>query len=348
MPKCHRCNEKSIACVYSNSSSRRRHLPTNGARSEIRQHATSTAQSEDRSHSRLPSIGENTALTIPPVDNGERYTNKALFFDRLFFADSTASHDLLTPGRIKKALQSFFDSVYPLPTFSFLHKASLLRWNQTGQADHCLLLSLIAITSRLPGRDPAEVNLGVRCSAVAQNMILKDQGRPNIIKAQSLLLIIRYHMWSGNTTEALILMATLARFAFALRLNYENPRLCSLAQESRRRLIWAIYVLDTFLAGGLPEFTLCSSNVLHLSLPNKETAFELDTSYSNFPLHGSDDSPQSEEMGLLAYYIRIIYLRDSVLRYAFLAFANVDLFVLMFLEDVRKKLLPLHNKLARL
>lgn len=123
-------------------------------------------------------------------------------------------------------------------------------------------------------------------------------------------------MWSGDTTEALMLMATLTRFAFTLRLNYGNPKLCSLAQESRRRLMWSIYVLDTFLAGGLPEFTLCPSGVLHLSLPNEETAFELDTSYANVPLCRSTNESDMADIGLLGYYIRVIYLRDTVLRYA--------------------------------
>jgi hypothetical protein len=122
-------------------------------------------------------------------------------------------------------------------------------------------------------------------------------------------------MWSGNTSEALILMTTLARFAFALRLNYENPNLCSLAQESRRRLMWAVNVLDTFLAGGIPEFTLCSSSVLHLSLPNMEATFELDTSYVTVPLYGPSDCSEDGDIGLLGYYIRVIHLRDSVLRY---------------------------------
>lgn len=122
-------------------------------------------------------------------------------------------------------------------------------------------------------------------------------------------------MWSGTIAESLILMATLTRFAFALRLNYENPNLCSLAQESRRRLMWAIFVLDTFLAGGLPEFTLCQSSVVHLPLPNLEASFELDISYANVPLHDSGPSSTVNDNGLLAYYIRVIYLRDSVLRY---------------------------------
>lgn len=113
-----------------------------------------------------------------------------------------------------------------------------------------------------------------------------------------------------------MLMATLARFAFTLRLNYGNTNLCSLAQESRRRLMWSIYVLDTLLAGGLPEFTLCPSDVLHLSLPNEETAFELDTSYANVPLCRSNDESEKADIGLLGYYIRVIYLRDTVLRYA--------------------------------
>jgi hypothetical protein len=75
-------------------------------------------------------------------------------------------------------------------------------------------------------------------------------------------------MWTGTFTEALMLMGTLTRFAFALRLNYENPNICSLAQESRRRLMWGIYILDTMLVDGAPKFTRCPSNVMHIHLPS--------------------------------------------------------------------------------
>lgn len=79
--------------------------------------------------------------------------------------------------------------------------------------------------------------------------------------------------------------------------------------------MWAVYVLDTFLAGGIPEFTLCPSSVLHISLPNEEMRFELDTSYVNVPLYGRGDGSEEGDIGLLGHYIRVIYLRDKVLRY---------------------------------
>ena len=110
-----------------------------------------------------------------------------------------------------------------------------------------------------------------------------------------------------------MLVGTLTRFAFALRLNYENPNICSLAQESRRRLMWGIYILDTILAGGLPEFTLCPSNVMHVHLPSQESNFELDILGPNVRLDGVTD--RSTDLGLLAYYIRVMSLRDSILRY---------------------------------
>ncbi|KAJ5820486.1 hypothetical protein N7474_006077 [Penicillium riverlandense] len=176
-----------------------------------------------------------------------------------------------------------------------------------------LLLSIVAITSCLPGIDRREINYGTQCAQFAQRLIVSDLGRPTILKAQALLLMIRYHMWTGIFTEALMLMGTLTRFAFALRLNYENPNICSLAQESRRRLMWGIYILDTMLAGGLPEFTLCPSNVMHVYLPSPESNFELDIPGPNALINGATD--KSTDLGLLAYYIRVMSLRDSILRY---------------------------------
>lgn len=190
-----------------------------------------------------------------------------------------------------------------------------MRWYQAGQADHCLLLSIVAITSRLSGLGPLELDHGRLCAELAQKLILRDQRKPTVIKAQALLLIIRYQIWNREFMTALVLMATLSRFAFALRFNYENPNLCSLAQESRRRLMWAIFILDTMLAGDLPDFTLCPSSVIHVQLPCTESNFELDISGPSVPLRWDNGSSEIKDLGLLAYYIRVISLRDRILRY---------------------------------
>lgn len=216
------------------------------------------------------------------------------------------------------ALERYFHYLYPLPSFAFLHRASLTRRCLAGQADDTLLLSIIAISSRLPGVALQEELIGRKSADLAQSTILRDPGRPSVVKTQALLLIILYRIWLGSFSEAFVLMATLTRFAFALRINYENPNVCFLAQESRRRLMWAIYILDTMLSAGLPEFTLCSSNVVHLHLPCLEENFELDNPCLTETLLPDRDSNEKRDLGLLAFYVRIIYLRDQVLRYVFI------------------------------
>lgn len=189
-----------------------------------------------------------------------------------------------------------------------------MRRYATGQGDHCLLLSIIAVTNCQPTATPEDIATGVQCAELAQALALKELERPSIIKTQALLLIVRYYVWRGAFPRALMLMAPLTRFAFALRINYENPSLCFLAQESRRRLMWSIYILDTMLAGGIPEFTLCSSSVIHLQLPCPEADFELDNAKLTESLAPSPEKQSSADLGLLVFYIRIVSLRDRVLR----------------------------------
>ncbi|CAL5865894.1 uncharacterized protein PFLUO_LOCUS100 [Penicillium psychrofluorescens] len=152
--------------------------------------------------------------------------------------DSTAPSATATLGIALQAHDDFVDVVFDKPASRVM----------SSKFDTSLLLSIVAITTCVPGVDPRETNYGTQCAQLAQRLIVSDLGRPTILKAQAMLLVIRYHMWTAKFTEALMLMGTLTRFAFALRLNYENPNICSLAQESRRRLMWGIYILDTMLA----------------------------------------------------------------------------------------------------
>lgn len=315
-PACHRCREKGTDCVYPTLFPRRRSNPA----------PTSGTQVVEHRDERLPPYipenldGESDHGMRPPhllrqaatADNN-LYVLYELQKLRSRGLQSSCRSQLLTTERVKHALDVYFEHIHILPACSFLHRASLLKWYNTGQADNSLLLSIVAITSCLPGIDRRETNYGTQCAQLAQRLIVSDLGRPTILKAQALLLMIRYHMWTGIFTEALMLMGTLTRFAFALRLNYENPNICSLAQESRRRLMWGIYILDTMLAGGLPEFTLCPSDVMHIRLPSQESNFELDIPGPNVLLDGAIN--RSTDLGLLAYYIRVMSLRDSILRY---------------------------------
>jgi hypothetical protein len=78
----------------------------------------------------------------------------------------------------------------------------------------------------------------------AEDTILQNLEHPSIFKLQAFLLIIRYIIEVGQFSRAFVLAALVSRSAFALRLNYEHPNLCFLAQEIRRRLMWSFFIVD--------------------------------------------------------------------------------------------------------
>ncbi|PLB43435.1 hypothetical protein P170DRAFT_514649 [Aspergillus steynii IBT 23096] len=212
--------------------------------------------------------------------------------------------------RFQAALDTFFARVYPLPGYSFLHRISLYDRFHRGEVDNALLLSIVATTTTLIELDPEAREYGFQCLQAAERIILNSLGQPSIMKTQALLLIIRCKMCIGEHSSAFPLVAILARMAFSLRLNYERPGRSFIAHEARRRLMWAVYMLDTIWAGGLLEFTTCPVDAIHQGLPCQEENFELDSPpEQEIFLYSKSQIP-----GLLASSACIAHLRDQVLR----------------------------------
>ncbi|RDW66779.1 hypothetical protein BP5796_09528 [Coleophoma crateriformis] len=300
-PSCQRCQEKKIQCVY-----------------KTPKRSASQAALGD---SRRPSV--NRAATFE-VSDGNGQVN----FDQLSQQSprSVQNEAPFPPPRdvMLKALSNYFKHIHPLPAFAFLHKASLFQKYNAGAADQALLLAIFGITSQLIDSPPETREHGSRCIDAAANLVLADLDQPSIAKVQTLVLIIRHRNTLKRYTSAFMLVSILSRMAFALRLNYENPTLRFLDQESRRRLMWAVYMLDTTWAGGLKEFTLCPVDVIHLQLPGSEEDFELDVARVTAPLSAEPDA--NKELSILAYYIRIMSIRYRILRYTkYAASANVSL-----------------------
>ncbi|OJJ39794.1 hypothetical protein ASPWEDRAFT_181156 [Aspergillus wentii DTO 134E9] len=288
LPSCGRCQKKGRECVYSR---------------------------EDNQHS--PSSSPPATLAVARSLSDQQCANPSAEDERrkrrkIHDPDSFVEPDSET---IQEAFEIYFRHFYPLPGYAFLHRASLYDRFNRGEVDQCLLLSIVALASCLKEDvHPISPEYGTECLKRAEQTILADLSHPSIIRTQALLLVIRCKMWKGDFSSAFALVAILARFAFVLRLNFENPRVCFLAQETRRRLMWAIYMLDTSWAGGLLEFTTCPVDAIHVNIPCHEEKFELDIRQQTQPLLRVNS--QSADLGLLAYNVRVAYLRDKVLRHA--------------------------------
>ncbi|KAI4851160.1 hypothetical protein E4T44_02305, partial [Aureobasidium sp. EXF-8845] len=95
-----------------------------------------------------------------------------------------------------------------------------------------------------------------------------------IPRLQALTLLAFFEFtYHTHSTKALMFLALAARLAFAKRLNYEDHTLSVVEQESRRRLMWSIFVLDKFCSGGITELTLVPAENMDIRLPTIERAF---------------------------------------------------------------------------
>ncbi|KAI5859413.1 hypothetical protein GGS23DRAFT_316941 [Durotheca rogersii] len=213
----------------------------------------------------------------------------------------------------QRTFGNFFRQIHHVPIFSFLHRASLMQRYHAGMMDKALLLALVGITSLLMDLGPGTREYGARCVDECQAMVLRDLENPSTIKIQALVLVMKHRMLSKKFTTAFMLAATATRFAYALRLNYENPNLCFLARESRRRLMWALITIDSGINGGCPDFTLMPSESMHIQLPCTERNFEFDLPQVTEYLRPVPTRPFADDIGSLALHVRLLWMRSRVL-----------------------------------
>ncbi|KAJ2904298.1 hypothetical protein MKZ38_008357 [Zalerion maritima] len=230
--------------------------------------------------------------------------------------NSLAHHDPRFPPEdlVARILDSFFRHLHHIPMVSFLHRASLMQRHHAGLLDKPLLLAIVGLTSLLIDMGPGIKQFGVKCIDEAESLILSDLEKPSTVKVQSLCLIIKHRALSRRFSSSFMLIGVASRFATVLRLNHEQPHLCFLAQESRRRLMWALFMIDSSAAGGYEDFTLWKADQIRLQLPCNERNFEFDLPQTTEGLV-PPPQPVSEDLGNLALHIRIFWLRSKVISF---------------------------------
>ncbi|XXH02916.1 hypothetical protein Hte_009306 [Hypoxylon texense] len=167
-------------------------------------------------------------------------------------------------------VDTFFEKIYPMPSFAFLHPATTKRRCRDGERHKVLSLALCAITALYSARGTEEA---CRWVEEAEQYIWRHLESPTIPRLQALLLIIHYFMESGRFQRAFMLIAIAARSAAAMRLNHERQDLDHISKEVRRRIVWSLKITERYFSVGLPEFELCPFESIYLQLPSSEEEF---------------------------------------------------------------------------
>lgn len=242
-------------------------------------------------------------------------------------------------SRIAALVQTFFRVIHPNPECSFLQRAVFMNHKQSKQLDLGLLRAVCSMASLL--HPDLRVD-GARWADEAEREALLSLTRPSIVCVQVLQLLVVYRLATGDSRRVVSLFALCTRMAYLLRLNYEDSSLPSLAQESRRRLMWAIFITDTFMSGGIEDLTLCRAASIHLWLPSDEHAFELDQTSSKHVLH-AEGTTETGAPSIFGSLLKVIDIRDRILRYT-KSIARADLPAAQLQRDIQHFESELHRQ----
>jgi hypothetical protein len=254
-------------------------------------------------------------------------------------------------ARLHALLDAYFNNVHPIRVFAFEHKPSFIRMLDEGQltdpSDQALLHIMCALGAKFYALEWSESfaplskdliqSAGMQWAKTAEEMFFADYSTISITKLKVLILLHDQEARTGNYAGSFLLTGLVIRMAHALQLNNEvsadimckeeggSPNEASV-RESRRRLMWACYMIDVWAGSGVDHLTILNEKDLKIQLPCNERQFLLQIPVVTERLQEGDiidfipaeDVPEKpkENLGMAAYYVRIVSIWRRVLRYA--------------------------------
>lgn len=214
----------------------------------------------------------------------------------------------LDKATIQTYLDAYFGNRDPLLCM-FLHKATFMHALQNGQLDRNLLKIVLAFGARLS--HVGEVVSDAWAKEVELS-IMSHVGRISMAQLRSVVVLLHYQLYYGPFDSTWMLLALAARLAFSQRLNFEIPSSDTVAQESSRRLIWSIFIIDKAIGGGMVDMSVCPTDRMHIRLPGNDRCFTYGLS-ARTPFLKRTDNEISDDLGTLGYNIRLHDIRDRIL-----------------------------------
>ncbi|KAJ5634680.1 hypothetical protein N7528_002522 [Penicillium herquei] len=226
------------------------------------------------------------------------------------------SGEAIQRKELEERVDEYFKYLYPIPLYAFLHEPSIRQQFIEGTLNPHLAWSIAAVVKEVLSPNQGHSDESQLWIAQVETHIWKQLERPDIICLQCLLLVIHYFIQVGRFSRAYMLAGLAARGATALRLNHERPELGFIAQETRRRVLWALSSIDGSFSVGLPEYETIPHAVIYQRLPCSEEAFRDGrltlTSGTNWLWRGNNDS--AEGCSLFSACIRVAKISKDIMR----------------------------------
>ena len=351
-PKCARCLEKSLDCVYEDTSepiwkqkvniTSQQQSPSGDldlADGEMAPEASSVSRGRSEETTSSTSIGLPLSERTTQAQADEPPNDVAWL--------TTAQ--LPEYSRTRMLVAKYFAHVHPLRCFAFLHKPSFLQRLDDANHNHednpllhivCALGALFHVAEyEQNNQTPLSFNpllAGNQWAKRSQSLILAKLDKISVENLMAAVLLHDYEIRMGSYANAFMLSSITARMAQALQINLEHSTdvLCrdvdgtgpsASVKESRRRLMWACYITDSLVGNGVDQLTLIDESDIKIQLPCNEQSFTLETPCITellergqilkfLPPERIPTNP-ADNIGMTAFYLRHIAIRRKVLKY---------------------------------
>lgn len=294
LPKCRHCEQRRLDCQY--PPSKRRKIPMDSTSLPM---ANNIAPNASVSSAIQPLKRVESVQTAVDFSQLRHVKDMGLASDRVF---------------LEGHINAYFEYFHTIPQFSFLHKASFLRSFHQDTLDPLVLRCICGIASRFvsPNSDRTYV------SQWLEEVEAQIWSRTGTMKVQNLQLIVLLLCWYSLERKISYMWTASAmatRMAYGINLNHETTdKVPFVSKESRRRLMWSIFMFDKMYAGGFPELTLCAANTMRINLACEQRNFDLDIPIDTSALEPFSPCTNLEKgIGIMGHITRLMNIRHAIL-----------------------------------
>ena len=309
-PTCARCRESNRECVYER-------------RNEGSARRSSSVALEPTPTPSKPPVSPGKALRRSPSSAGEALTSDANF-------------SLQNKAIIRPLVDTFFREISPLRCFGFIHESSFVqRMDQVFDQDEHdpLLISVCALATKAINQESLR-EVGTSWAKMALQIVFSNIHRMSVNILMCIVLLHEHFARIDELRTCFVLTSIACRICQGLQLNVEydldysceTSDLSATEKETRRRLMWACYIMDILTAVGVEQLRLLREEHIEIQLPSDEESFFYrtpgPTSYLQpigqlglpTDLSGTQNSSRTL-VGHRAFYLQIIVHRERSLHY---------------------------------
>ncbi|KAE8443607.1 hypothetical protein EG329_001540 [Mollisiaceae sp. DMI_Dod_QoI] len=251
--------------------------------------------------------------------------------------------------QIHQLVDAYFTHMHPLRCFAFIHRPSFMeKLDQDlkcGRHDSAILNIICALGAKFYAIMPPSFDeqleskhillAGTQWAKNAQREIFDNMNHISVEYLMATILLYDHELRIGNHASAFMLSGATARMSQALQINLEYSkdilcteepgRLSFCARESRRRLMWSCYVLDSWVGSGVDQLTLIEDKDIRIQLPCNERNFLqqipsitesiTEGQFLRFIPNNLKPTDAKPNMGIMAQFIRVSSIRKRTLSY---------------------------------